>query len=237
MKAETLPTVLRDNNEQRPLVPFVYRVRDRAAERVALPTRDVSLETGDYSLPGLEGMIIIERKSLPDLWGTLFGDGLVNSVGEAQKNLDRFRRELHRMRGAARRWLLIEGGKGDLMRYARERGERGGSRSPEENVNSLLDLLGSFEVDHGIGVVWAGGREGAEAWLGRVLARIWSQHVGGEKARTAARRGLTVAELPWLGTGKAAEPEAKPEPRIKVQIEVPSYTDYARRKQAARAAR
>lgn len=207
-----LPTVLRDTREELPLSPFLWRTVGGIAERVHLPTRDVGLETGDYSLPGVERLVIVERKSIPDLWGTCFGAAPMNSVGEAQRAQDRFHRELHRMRSAKRKWLLVEGSKGSLMAYARERYERNGSRGrgPEENVNSLLDILAAMEVDYGISLKWEGGREGAEAWLGRVLYRVWSQAMGGEKARTVARRGLTRADLPWLDEASCAEPDEEP---------------------------
>lgn len=209
--APPLPVVLRDSREQEPLSPYRYRIVDGVAQRLRFPTRDVALESGDYSLPGLEKIVAVERKSCPDLWGTLFGRDIDSSVGEARRSVDRFRREMGRMFWLARRWILVEGSKASLMAYARERhaanGERG--RSPEENTNSLLDMLAAIEVDYGVTVVWAGGREGAEAWLGRILWRIWDQHTGGEKARTARSRGLGIEELPWLaeetsGHGTAA---------------------------------
>lgn len=202
MNARDLPTVLRDTREELPLSPFLWRTVGGIAERVRLPTRDVGLETGDYSLHGVERLVIVERKSIQDLWGTCFGAAPMNSVGEAQRAQDRFRRELHRMRGAKRKWLLVEGSKGSLMAYARERYERNGSRgrSPEENVNSLLDILAAMEVDYGVSLKWEGGREGAEAWLGRVLYRVWDQSAGGPKALVAEERGLTLDDMPWLRT-------------------------------------
>lgn len=207
-RAIVLPTVVRDNNEQLPLEPFVYRILAGSAQKLRLPTRDASMDTADYSLPGLEKMVAVERKSIADLWGTCFGRDPHSSVGEARKSLDRFRREMSRLQWLARKWILVEGSKASLMAYARERYEAREARgkSPEECVNSLLDILAAIEVDYGVTVVWSGGREGAEAWLGRVLWRIWDQHTGGEKARTVRARGLGIEELPWLADQVATPP-------------------------------
>lgn len=208
-----LPTVLRDSREQEPLSPFLYRVRAGIAEKLRLPTRDVSLETADYSLPGLEKMVAVERKSLPDLWGTCFGKDPLSSCGEDRKSIERFRREMSRLQWLARKAILIEGSKATLMQYARERylrAKRRG-RSPEENVNSLLSMLSAIWVDYGVPVAWEGSREGAEAWLGRVLARVWDQHCGGEKARTVRARGQTIEELPWLAAESAPSARVAPQ--------------------------
>lgn len=204
-----LPIVVRDTREQEPLSPFVYRVNAGIAERLRFPTRDTGLDAGDYSLPGLEKMVTIERKSVADLWGTCLGQDPLSSNGEARSSVERFRREMARLSWLSRKAILVEGSKGTLLAYARqrfedasrataERGRRGPSRTPEENVNSILDILAAIWVDYGVPVEWAGGREGAEVWLGRTLWRIWDQHTGGAKARTVRGRGLGIEELPWL---------------------------------------
>lgn len=210
MSRPMLPTVLRDNREQNPLCPFRWSTVGGAAVRVMLPTCDTTISTGDYSLPGLESMIAVERKSLPDLWGTLFGAAPLNSVGEAQQAQDRFRRELDRMRGHARKWLVIEGDVGSfqarddaartLVGYAQARYARNGyrGRTAEQNVLSIRSLLSAFSVDYGIAVEWAGSHQGAEWWVGETLSRVWSEATGGEKARTVTKRGLADA-IPWLG--------------------------------------
>ncbi len=210
-RAPVLPVVSRDNNEQLPLSPFVWRVEHGVASKVLLPTCEVSIDTGDYTLRGLEKMVAVERKSLADLWSTCFGRAANNSVGEAQRSLDRFRREMSRMQWLARKAILVEGTRASLMAYAHERYEKREARgkTPEECVHAILGMLAGIWVDYGVGVEWAGGRDGAEAWLGRVLVRIWNQHVGGEKARTVRSRGLGAEELPWL-----AEPVSEARPRF-----------------------
>jgi len=222
--AVTLPPVvaLRDTREQAPLEPFVWTRRDGIAVKVPLATRDVSLDAGDYSLPGLERMVSIERKSLADLWGTCFGEGL-DSVGERAPNWDRFRAEMSRLSRYARKAILIEGTPVLLLNHAHNRhaeamemAKLGRCKPPrrtaEEYCSSIMSMLASVWVDFGVGVEWAVCRKGAERWLGTVLTRIWDQHVGGTKARDARARGLGLEELPWLAEG--AEPRSEQRSRF-----------------------
>lgn len=69
--------ILIDTREQ---APYAFQEYDVAPETTALPV-------GDYSLPGFEDRVSIERKSLDDLVGCLMGD-----------NRDRLERELARGR-------------------------------------------------------------------------------------------------------------------------------------------
>jgi ERCC4-type nuclease len=77
------PPIIIDTREQRPW-RFAH-----AAERATLPT-------GDYSVRGFETRIVIERKSLGDLIGSLTAER------------GRFMRELTRLRQVEWRLLLIE---------------------------------------------------------------------------------------------------------------------------------
>lgn len=238
MRATVLPTVLRDTREELPLSPFVYRAVDGVAERLRLPTRDVSLATADYSLPGLELQVAVERKSVADLWGTCFGKDPDSSTGEARRSVDRFRREMARLQWLSRKWILVEGSKASVMAYARERYKERQFRgkSPEECMHGIMGILVSIEVDFGVALKWEGSREGAEAWLGRVLVRIWDQHTGGEKARDARARGLGVEELPWLAA--EAAPVSAGRPRFAVAGGMPLSTTAAQRaRESAKASR
>lgn len=82
-KKRESPTVVIDTREQTPL-------------EFELPTVRGTLDTGDYSVLGLEHLIAVERKSLSDFLGC---------VGHGR---DRFKRELQRMRAYRFRLLVIE---------------------------------------------------------------------------------------------------------------------------------
>lgn len=101
-------------------IPRVYRHADkgRPGEYVAAPTRRIKLETADYSLPGLETVVAIERKTCPDLIKTLLG-GHRDSVGEYVAEAKRFRAELERMRDMAPgslRAVIVEASVDDIER-------------------------------------------------------------------------------------------------------------------------
>jgi ERCC4-type nuclease len=63
---------------------------------LTLPTEKATLYTGDYSVKGLEKIICIERKSLPDL---------IACVGRER---ERFEKCIQRMKGYAGSYLVIE---------------------------------------------------------------------------------------------------------------------------------
>ncbi len=82
MKVE--PTIIVDSREQNPL------------RFDSLPVRVGTLDTGDYSIAGLEHFIAVERKSLDDL---------LACIGRER---DRFKRELQRLRAYRFRLLVVE---------------------------------------------------------------------------------------------------------------------------------
>lgn len=173
-----------------PNIPRDTPIADRTRVLCAIVRQ--KLDVGDYSLPGLTHAIALERKSGPDLLATLFGGEGVTALGEARKNQDRFRAELARARGYALFAIVCEASEGWLFTEARRRFERyGKSFDPFQ----ALALLRSFAVDLGVPTIWTGTKGLAELEVGSTLARVWSQATGGEKARDARTRGMT---MPWL---------------------------------------
>lgn len=80
--------VLVDTREQ---LPWVF-------DEMGIVCKKQKLATGDYSLPGLEDQVCIERKSLDD-W-----------IGTVMKHTGRFYRELDRMRSFQFSCVIIESG-------------------------------------------------------------------------------------------------------------------------------
>lgn len=68
------------------------------------------LKTGDYSIVGHEDKICFERKSVPDLVGTLIGGH------------ERFLREMDRMKGYEVKYILVEHTAGTVYRYCERHG-------------------------------------------------------------------------------------------------------------------
>lgn len=108
------------DREEALFTPRVYRPAAKGHPGVYVPVelQRVTLATGDYSLPGLENVVAIERKALQDLIGTLLG-GRRDSVGEHAANADRFRDELTRMRAmpsGSFRCVVVEATRDDIER-------------------------------------------------------------------------------------------------------------------------
>lgn len=80
-------TIIEDTREQTPL--------DFSGFRGVESVRS-GLKTGDYSIRGYEDKICFERKSIPDLVGTLIGGH------------ERFLREMDRMKDYEEKYILVE---------------------------------------------------------------------------------------------------------------------------------
>lgn len=146
------PTIIVDTREQHPLV-FGN-----------LPTVRGTLDTGDYSVAGLEHLIAVERKSLPDLLACL-GHGR-----------DRFKRELQRLRAHRFRLLIIEADAATI-----ERGEWRSQLKPQH----VFGALASWTVTYGLPVWLAGNHEMASQFVERYLYQC-CRHITSEHKAAAA---------------------------------------------------
>ena len=120
--AGTSPTIIVDTREQCPLI----------FER--LESRTSTLQTGDYSVAGLEELFAVERKSLPDLLGSCM-----------RGNRERFERELHRLRGFCFKRILIVGTEAEILK---------GDYRSNIKPSSVLATLNAFEVRYNVPVVF-----------------------------------------------------------------------------------
>jgi DNA excision repair protein ERCC-4 len=138
MKATISPeqvTAIIDTREQRPL--------DLSPLRVETGT----LTTGDYSVKGLEHVVSIERKSMPDL------------IGCVGVNRERFDKEVQRLLAYPVRCLVVEGMWSDL-----ECGEWRSQVTPAAAVGSVLGWVAS-----GLPVIMAGNHNHAGRYVSRLL--------------------------------------------------------------------
>lgn len=83
---KVLPTIIIDTREQKPYTFKGYKVVRKA------------LKAGDYSLSNRQALVLIERKSLPDLFGTLTRKG----------NFERFVKELEKLKFAKYAFLMLD---------------------------------------------------------------------------------------------------------------------------------
>jgi DNA excision repair protein ERCC-4 len=113
------------------------------------PLRTITgtLAEGDYSVVGLESLIAIERKSLPDL------------VSCCAVERERFERELQRLLAYPTRCVVVEARWSDL-----EAGDWRSKVTPQSVTGSVLAWIGM-----GVPFLFAGDRGAAQRATGRLL--------------------------------------------------------------------
>jgi ERCC4-type nuclease len=164
------PCIVIDTREQTPLTFDT------------LPSQVGTLDTGDYSVRGLEHLISIERKSLPDL---------LTCVGRER---ERFKRELRRLRGYRFRLLLVECSAADL-----ECGAWSGQLKPAHVIGSLAAWSAQYSLP-----IWLGGdHEGAgrfaERWLYQAARCIATEYEAAARALAAIEPAEPSRELETRG--------------------------------------
>jgi ERCC4-type nuclease len=122
------------------------------------------LETGDYTIEGLEHVLCIERKK---------------SVAELAKNIteDRFKRELERMQKFPYKFILLEFGYGHIDDYPH------GSGIPEDKIK-LVRVKGPFiraaiarmEIKYDIHIVSCGHTAYAEEKACNIMKEVYRRH-------------------------------------------------------------
>ena len=113
---------------------------------------DVGLKSGDYSVKGFEDVIVVERKSIADLLGTL------------GKGRGRFERELNRLENHKWKGLLIEGMEKDIYQPNAFSGL---------HPNSLYHSLSAIETKWGLHVYYAEHRKNAKWWVLSRLTKLY----------------------------------------------------------------
>ncbi len=153
--------ILIDSREQ---LPFTFGGYEVTPEVAALPV-------GDYSLPGFQDRIAIERKSLDDLVGCLMGD-----------NRKRFERELSRGAFLDLFAVVVEASLADVSQ---------GRYRSEMKAKSALQSIITFQVRYRVSFVWAGNRAGAEYMTYSLLTKYLREI--GERYKLAVKHQGTVA--------------------------------------------
>ncbi len=183
------PTVVVDTREQ---TPWIASAR-REGRRILLPVVRRALVSGDYTIEGYAGEIAIERKSLQDWIGTMFG-ATQNALGERATSWERFRREVARAVGGVaptdgseptpalqRFMVVIEAGRDQVERHEYRSGVL---------PQSVLGRSDSLYPDTGVPVFWLDNRDRAEHYAMWQLVRWWE---GREREKGAADADIARA--------------------------------------------
>lgn len=144
-----MPQVVVDTREQNPW-EFENSVR-------------IGIPTGDYSLVGMEHIVAVERKSLPDL------------VMSLTHERERFMREIDRLAELERRAVIVEASLADIagkLYY--------GAATP----NSLITSCLAISTERNVPIVFAGNRYLAKWCCEWLLKRAWQKSTSPQETPT-----------------------------------------------------
>lgn len=111
------------------------------------------LDVGDYTVEGMEKILMVERKTLGDLWGTL----------GRQENYERFLREMERAKDHKLKYLVIE---------ATLEQVDGGTRFSKVSPANIHAKLFSLQVKHNVHVIFAGDQDTARKWVRSLFDKL-----------------------------------------------------------------
>jgi ERCC4-type nuclease len=160
-------TVVKDSREQD---GYTFdRFTSRYHECKGMVVR--KLDTGDYSIEGLEDKVCIERK------------GRISELAiNLGKDKHRFMREIERMKEFPFKFLVLEFSLEDVMSFPE------GSDIPDENWNSLkitnkymLKMLIEFQMYDDIHVIFCGSKKNAKLVVSSILKRVNEYYSTGRK--------------------------------------------------------
>lgn len=113
------------------------------------------LDAGDYSIKGLEGYIVIERKETID--------ELCSNLG---KERARFFREIERMKGVKHKYIVIEDYASSVFK----------PRFSGMSSSSILGSLTSLMLKHDVHVIFAGTERVAKEIVRKLLLKAWDYY-------------------------------------------------------------
>lgn len=155
-------TVIKDTREQEGYFFNEFNTCKGMVER--------KLDTGDYSIDGLEDKICIERKGCIE-------ELAVNLGQKKHAFLD----EIDRMKTFDHKFLILEFSLEDLLKFPDE------SRIPDKNKSSLkitgkyiLKCLMEFQIYDGIQVVFCGNKHNAFLLVSSLLKRLNEKYTTGK---------------------------------------------------------
>lgn len=132
---------------------------------------DQKLDTGDYSIQGLEDKICVERKGCVE--------ELAINLGSKKQT---FLREIERMESFPHKYLVLEFGLDDLIKFPKE------TRIPIKNKSSvkitgkyMLKCLIEFELYNDVHVLFCGDKHTAFLAVSSIFKRINEMYTIGRK--------------------------------------------------------
>ena len=157
-------TIVVDTREQ---LPYTFSgMTGSSGEILNVPTVRAGLESGDYSIQGLEDRVAIERKSLEDCYGSVTWER------------DRFSREIERLNDLAAGGfaaVVIEADWREILDPAEHRPGWINQTEPRSVVGTIDSWSIRYPRVHWIP---AGDRRGGECRTFSLLRRFWQERAG-----------------------------------------------------------
>lgn len=151
---------------------------------VEVVAEDLRPTGGDYAAVGFEGVAAIERKSLADLLGTLWGKTKL-ADGTEQPNLGRFAYELSKMAKMRLAYVAVEGTREDLgKRIAwREMECRKYGMRQRITYAATIGLISSLQAEFGVCFCFFRDRVEMAAAIQADLYHVWRRENGLSKSK------------------------------------------------------
>ena len=151
-------TIIKDTREKQGYTFAASRTKYHVCKGMVVR----KLDTGDYSVEGLEDKVCVERKaSVVEL---------ANNVGVSRR---RFDAEIERMKEFPHRFLVLEFSLTDLMDFPE------GSDVPDREIKKLritnkymLRYLMELQINHGVNVIFCDSKKNAKWTVLSILKRI-----------------------------------------------------------------
>lgn len=151
-------TIIKDTREKQGYTFAASRTKYHVCKGMVVR----KLDTGDYSVEGLEDKVCVERKaSVVEL---------ANNVGISRK---RFEAEIERMKEFPHKFLVLEFSLTDLMDFPE------GSDVPDREIKNLrvtnkymLRFLMELQINHNVNVIFCDSKKNAKWTVLSILKRI-----------------------------------------------------------------
>ena len=160
-------TILVDTREQKPL-PFP----------ASIPTIRTTLKEGDYGIAGCP-KFVAEKKDLADLIGTLYGHKMA-ADGSKLKNLDRFCRELTRIKDGnyTRAYIIVTDPITALLAH---------SYRSQVSPEAVVGLIHRLEDEYGIVFEFFPSAQIAATWLADRALKHYRRRFGLSKSNVSGK--------------------------------------------------
>jgi ERCC4-type nuclease len=125
------------------------------------------LDTGDYSIDGLEDIICIERKACVE--------EIANNIIDTSK---RFDREIARMETYKHKYLICEFSMVDIINFPNGTGLPADIKKNTKITGKfLLKRLMEYQINHGVSVIFCGNKENAFYFVASLLKRLSEKYL------------------------------------------------------------